>query len=313
MARARIEVMRIERELDSKHNDWLRMLELESKGMVSRQAADSAHVIFDSAQFQLAASRKNATQEEAALSQKMKLLDKTIIRSPLQGVVISIPMKVGETAVASATSVAGSSLMTIADAASMLVEAQIPEFDIGRIKLGQKVIMTARAAPNATFVGKVAKIAKSMFNESNGKNVSDNKIIRTVLVQVEFESLSKDFIAGMSCDLTLLESSQENAILIPLKAIRYDEFKSELNFISGTKRDYFVWLKHNGRAQKQRVELGFANEEKQEVRKGLSEGMLVVSGSPGMLESIREGDVLHEPNLAVDRLDDSSVFHTFYR
>ena len=98
-----------------------------------------------------------------------------------------------------------------------------------------------------------------------------------------------------------------------MKAIRYDEFKSELNFISGTKRDYFVWLKHNGRAQKQRVELGFANEEKQEVRKGLSEGMLVVSGSPGMLESIREGDVLHEPNLAVDRLDDSSVFHTFYR
>ncbi len=297
LARARIDVMRLERELEGKYSDWLRILELQSKGMVSKQAADLAHVTFDSARFQLEANRKNAIQEEAALSQKMKLLEKTVIRSPIRGVVIAIPMKVGETAVASATSLAGSSLMTIADAESMLVEALIPEFDIGRIKLGQKAQMTTRSAPNVTFLGKVTKIAKSMVSDSAGKGVSDNKTIRTVSVQIEFDSLSTDFIAGMSCDLSLLESSQENALLIPLKAIRYDETKSELNFVSGSKRDYFVWVAHEGKAQKKKVELGFANEEKQEVRKGLTEGMLVVSSPPGILDAMREGDDVHEPSV----------------
>lgn len=289
VARGEIEIRRSRRDVEQKLIEWTRQNELISKGMVSRQALDSAQAALDGAKFQLETSEKNALQNVAALLQKQKLLEKTIVRSPIRGVVIAIPIKVGETAVASAVSLAGSSLMTIADPNSMVVEAQIAEFDIARIKLGQLATMTTRAVPDESFKGKVIRIARSVSNDS--KSTSDNKSVRTVAVQIELDGSHSQFVSGMSCDLALVEAVQENALLIPLVALRIDDSGSD-GFDRAKKRDYYVWVLKNGRTIKNKIEIGFADEHRQEVRKGLKLGDEIISGPAAYLELLRDGEAL---------------------
>ncbi len=291
VARGDIEIRRAKNDVEQRQTEWLRQNELTARGMVSKQALDLALNALDNAKFQLESNEKNALQNVAALLQKQKLLEKTIIRSPIQGVVIAIPIKVGETAVASAVSLAGSSLMTIADPSSMVVEAQIAEFDIARIKLGQLAAMTTRAVPNETFTGKVTRIARSVSNDS--KTPSDNKTVRTVAVQIELATSHPQFVSGMSCDLSLIEGAQAKALLIPLTALRVDEISAD-NFSGVKRRDYYVWQVKNGRVVKQMLEIGYADEHRQEVRKGLALGDEVFSGPAAFLEKLRDGQALPE-------------------
>jgi HlyD family secretion protein len=291
VARGDIEIRRAKNDVEQRQTEWQRQNELTARGMVSKQALDIALNALDNAKFQLESNEKNALQNVAALLQKQKLLEKTIIRSPIQGVVIAIPIKVGETAVASAVSLAGSSLMTIADPSSMVVEAQIAEFDIARIKLGQLAAMTTRAVPNETFTGKVMHIARSVSNDS--KTASDNKTVRTVAVQIELANSHPQFVSGMSCDLSLIEGAQAKTLLIPLTALRVDEINTD-SFSGAKRRDYYVWQVKNGRVVKQMLEIGYADEHRQEVRKGLALGDEIISGPTALLEKLREGQALPE-------------------
>lgn len=291
VARGNIDIRRAQSELAQKRTEWERQSELIQRGMVSKQAVDFAQAALDNAKYQLESNEKNALQNVAALLQRQKLLEKTIIRSPIKGVVIAMPIKIGETAVASATGMAGSSLMTIADPNSMVVEVQIAEFDIGRVKLGQKAMMSTRAIPNEKFIGKVARIARSMSNDLTKPGAVDNKALRTVAVQIELEASHPLFISGMSCDLSLIEASQENTLLIPLTALRIDEVETDKFFKSKT-RDAYVWQLKSGRTVKTRIELGYADEHKQEVRKGLNAGDEIISGPAALLEKLREGEAL---------------------
>jgi len=291
VARGDIEIRRAQREVEQKRTEWERQNELMARGMVSKQALDLALNALDNAKFQLESNEKNALQNVAALLQKQKLLEKTIIRSPIQGVVIAIPIKIGETAVASAVSLAGSSLMTIADPSSMVVEAQIAEFDIARIKLGQLATMTTRAVPNETFTGKVTRIARSVSTDN--KVPSDNKTVRTVAVQIELANSHPQFVSGMSCDLSLIEGAQAKALLIPLTALRVDETSTD-NLSGAKRRDYYVWQVSKGHVVKKMLEIGYADEHKQEVRKGLVLGDEIISGPAAFLEKLRDGQVLSE-------------------
>lgn len=291
LARSKIDVRRLERELQSKRTEWQRQSELVARGMISKQAADLAQAAADSAQFLLEAGQKSAIQDAAQLTQRQKLLEKTVIRSPIDGVVINIPIKVGETAVASAQGMAGSSLMDVADPSTMVVEAAIAEFDIGRIKLGQRAVMTTRAAPNQAFAGKVVRIARSMA-QNNGRPEADNRSIRTVPVQVELEQVSPTFIAGMSAELSFLEAGQDSALLIPIAAVQVQEdhpFTSMETLANGARRQYFVWQVVDGKAARRPVELSVSDEHRQEVSKGLKLGDQVVAGPAHLLATLKEG------------------------
>jgi HlyD family secretion protein len=306
LARSKIDVKRFARESQSRQQEWERNQGLIAQGMISRQADDLAHAAFDNAQYQLEASQKNAIQDAAVLTQRQKLLEKMRIVSPIKGVVISIPIKVGETAVASAVSLAGSDLIIIADPSSMQVEAHIAEYDIERVKLGQHALVTANAARNQVFKGRVARIARSMSQDGGGRGGQGgaDANIRTVAVQIELETVSPNFIAGMSCELSLSEASQSNALLVPLTAIRFDEanpFSSVATLAFGAKRDYFVWQVVAGKAAKRSVKLGFADEQRQEIRHGLKQGDQVVSGPPALLATLKEGDAVANSSTATGK------------
>lgn len=293
LARSQIEIARLERDLQAKQRDLQRAVELAKQGMVSREKVESAEVAADSARFLVEAGRKAAQQDEAVLVQRQRMLERTVIRSPISGTVVAIPIKMGETAVASAQSVAGSELIHIADTSNMRVEAQVSENDLARVRVGQAVQVMLPAIPNQVFVGKVAQKARGISaGAESGRASGKERGARAVPVLIALEVGHDQFIAGLTCDLQFQEGGAEGALLIPLTALRYEDeqlLSSMDAMMFGARRQPYVWALSEGKARKRKLVLGVADQQFQEVQSGLKLGESVISGPPALLTKLSEG------------------------
>ena len=281
-----IEWERTKTESDMRQREARRQKELLEAGMVRADAYESYRQTAEAAALRADYAQKAILLAKAVVAQRLKALDKTEIRSPIDGIVIASPIKVGETAIASSVNLAGSSLMTVADPNSIMVETQIAEFDIGRIRLNQTANITTRAIPNEVFTGKISSIAR--VTSGDGKTGADAKSLKTVAVQIMLDRSHPEFISGMSCDVALTEAVQKNAVVIPLTALGVESDASVVQF-DQQKRSYYVWQVKNRQAVKVPLELGYADEFRQEVRKGLKAGDEIITGPAAYLETLKDG------------------------
>ena len=108
---------------------------------------------------------------QAELTQSQQNLSKTVIVSPLDGMITSLPVKVGETVI-TGTNIAGSTLMDIADPSEVLADVQVDEADIANVKLGEDANIDAVSFPDRTLHGKVQFVASSVTDTSNSTTAS---------------------------------------------------------------------------------------------------------------------------------------------
>ena len=111
------------------------------------------------AEVDLRTSREALSQAQAQLSQAQEQLAKTEIRSPLDGKVTAIYVKVGQTAVPSFSGIAGSTLVDVADTTSIDAEINVDETDIARVKVGADARVVPAAFPDKVLHGKVDQVA----------------------------------------------------------------------------------------------------------------------------------------------------------
>jgi HlyD family secretion protein len=293
LAQSRIDIARLEQEYLGKQRDLARSRELQLQGMVSRERIDAAEVASKSAGFLLDASRKTAEQDEAALQQKNRMLDRTVIRSPMRGTVVSLSIKPGETAVASAQGLAGSELMQIANLDGMVAQASVAEYDLARVRLGQEVTVSVPAIPEQTYRGKVLRISQEMTNSVDpSKTNSKDRAYKSVPVLVLMEASDRRFIAGLSCDLQFHEAGRLGALVVPISAIRFDDDSSLNAMMFGGRREPYVWILSQGQVNKRKIVLGVADEQRQEVHNGLKAGEVIVAGPAALLAKLTEGKVI---------------------
>ena len=143
--------------------------------------------------FDLKSSRERLAQAQAQLEQVNDQLSKTRIVSPIDGVVTSLDIKVGETAIASSTNIPGSSLMTIANPQSIYTEVLVDEADIANLAVGQRTEIVAIAYPDEPIHGIVRYIANTAKTEPNRQGLSF-----TVEIDI-LESGGVVLRPGMSC------------------------------------------------------------------------------------------------------------------
>jgi multidrug efflux pump subunit AcrA (membrane-fusion protein) len=127
----RINIEQQQLNLANQENQLKRKTELHRMKMIADVQIDDARYAVDAARIELRNSRSRLEQVEAILKQSNERLAKTNIKSPISGTITTIDIKVGETAVASQASIAGSSLMTIANTSTMITEVNVDEGDIG--------------------------------------------------------------------------------------------------------------------------------------------------------------------------------------
>ncbi len=200
---AEAQVERAKAQVNQAQRDLNRIKELYSKNLVSQADYDQALTNYETALAQL----KSA---EAQLERARVNLKYSTIYSPIDGIVISRNVDVGQTV---AASLQAPTLFTIAnDLRKMRVEANVDESDIGKVKPGQIVFFTVDAYPEETFTGRVAQVRLQPINIQNVINY-------TVIIDVENTQLKLR--PGMTANVRILIDKRENVLRIPNQALRF--------------------------------------------------------------------------------------------
>ena len=165
---------------------------------------------YDQAEATLAQAQASLQVREANLSKVQVDLEKTTIFSPMDGVVISRAVDVGQTVAASLNA---PTLFTLAqDLRKMRIEAQISEADVGDVEEGQTVKFTVDAYPARSFTGVVSQV--------RFEPVTNQGVVNYVAI-VDVENGDLKLRPGMTANATVVTARRENALRLPNAALRF--------------------------------------------------------------------------------------------
>src|ERR671922_116300 len=185
------------------------------KASEAQLEAASGQLKSASAQQRLAAAQEIAAaaqvdQAKAALQAAELDLEHTTIRAPVNGIVVSRSVDVGQTV---AASLQAPVLFLIAqDLTQMQVDTNVSEADIGRVRVGQRVTFTVDAYPNITFTGKVIQVR-------NAPITVQNVVTYDAVVQVANPELKLK--PGMTANVSFLIAERSNVLKVPNAALRF--------------------------------------------------------------------------------------------
>jgi HlyD family secretion protein len=197
--------------------DYVRNQELVKEGIVSAQQFDLAKASADTnnaavvaAQAQVKQAAAQVNLKAAAVQVAKTNLDHTIIRSPIDGIVVARNVDVGQTV---AASLQAPTLFNIAqDLTKMQVDTQTDESDVGNIKVGQESTFTVDAYPNQTFRGKVVQIR---LNPTTVQNVVTYDTV------IAFDNPQMKLFPGMTAYVNIPVATAQNVLEVPNTALRF--------------------------------------------------------------------------------------------
>lgn len=263
-----------------------RQQQLYKQHLVDANSFDNLKNQLDLADTELQARQQALDIAQAQLIQSQQSLNKTVITSPLDGMVTSLPVKVGETVI-TGTNIAGSTLMDIADPSEVLADVQVDEADIANVKLGEDANIDAVSFPDRTLHGKVQFVASSVTDTSNSLTASASQG-RTFEVKIAISDKDIGVLKpGMSARAEIFTQSTPDTLAVPVQAILYDNDpgSKSLEPTSGA----YVYLVEDGKAKKTPVTTGVSSDTFQAVTSGLKKGDTVVSGSYQTLHHLADG------------------------
>lgn len=257
-----------------------RFMDLREKGYISQMEVDSmqrdhdvAKATYESAlsgREQLIARAEEIKAQEAAVREAKNYLllarliyDYSFVSSPLSGVVTSVPVKIGDTAVK------GTLMASVVSTDALYIEAFIDEADIAKVSKGQRVHVSMDAYPDRIFEGEVYMISPIVLG---GKQEA-----RTFEVRVKFKEKGITIKPGMSADVEIMVDSVKDKLVVPSQAIIER---------SGGK---FVFVKRGSIARLTPVKTGLYNWNLTEIVSGLKEGDIVATNpdTPGLEDGAR--------------------------
>ncbi len=209
-ARAQAALRREEREMERRRRlrkeGHLSQADLDTQAL----ALETARAQVKTAEAQLATAKAQVSQREAFLEQAKVDLARTIIRAPIDGIVIERTVDPGQTVAASFQT---PTLFRIAeDLTRMQVEAAVDEADISEVRLGQTAEFTVDAYPEETFRGRVVQIRKSPRTEQN---------VVTYTVIISAANPQEKLLPGMTATVAILTAERRNVLRAPVAAMRF--------------------------------------------------------------------------------------------
>lgn len=280
-ANVRMQEIAIERQqvlLSNLERQVERQRELFKRGLLDQNAFEAAENELALARVDLRTREEALAQARAALAQAQDNLDRTQIRSPIDGVVIMLDVEPGEAVIAGTTNIPGTTLAIIADPSAVLAEVQVDETDIAAVTLGQKAAIFAAAFPDTALEAVVEHIAASAQQATGQQNLSFQVKIR--LLQPEQVALRP----GMSCRAEIYTESSENALAVPLQAVLYEAAEE------GEDEQPYLFVVEDGKAVKRKVKTGLSSDSHLEIVEGVEAGERVVIGPFRTLRSLADGE-----------------------
>ncbi len=207
---AEADVERLEVQLSDAETKLNRATELAARQLIATSDLEAAQLTRRTTEAQIKSAAAQVTQARATLAQSQVNLQKTVITSPIDGIVISRAVDVGQTV---AASLQAPTLFTIAaDLKEMQLKASIDESDLGNIKEGQPVTFRVDAYPNDVFRGTVRQVRLNPVLVSNV--VTYAAIVSAPNAQLKLKP-------GMTATLTVEVTRRDNVLRVPNAALRF--------------------------------------------------------------------------------------------
>jgi HlyD family secretion protein len=269
---------------------WRRYQQLRESGVVDANTFDELRSQRDQSKVELSSSMQMSLQTEAQLRQAREQLAKTELRAPINGRVTQLTIKIGETAVPSVTSIAGSDLLIIADTSNMYAEVNVNETDVARVVPGQEAKIVPAAFPDRSWTGVVETVAVSP-RQIAGQG-------KTYPVKIRLKPTSDlQFHTGMSCRAEIVTRGTDNteSVAVPVQAVHYEEAEERDQPAKAS-----VFVVDGNRVKQRPVETATADDSFIAITKGLDAGARIVTGSARTLRFLRDGDRVKQAETVED-------------
>ncbi len=255
-------------------NTYERASQMSKDGVVSRQALDDAQQKYLSASntrdksvaqisvddAKLRQAQSQVAQAQASLKQLQEQLSYTNITSPMDGVVLSRDVELGDAV--SSILVLGSTatlVMTLGDTRQVYVQGKVDEADIGKVYLGQPARIKVESFKDKTFLGKVTRIAPLGVEKDN---------VTTFEVRVSIDNPGGELKANMTANAEILLDEHKGVLTLPEQAVLYDKDRGASVEIPDAKQK-------SGK-RKVPIQAGISNGTRTEVLAGLKPGDTVI-------------------------------------
>ncbi len=248
--------------------------ELFAQNFIAKSDLDTAETNVLSSQAQQKVTEAQVEQAQAALKIAETNLQYTNILSPVNGMVISRSVDVGQTVAASFQT---PTLFSIAqDLTKMQINTNVDEADIGNVRVGQEVSFTVDAYPDIIFAGKVSEVR-------NAPTTVSNVVTYDVVIQVSNPQLKLK--PGMTANVSITIETRPEVLRIPNAALRFkpsdgkivDEGAQDKRGMKGMKGTK-VWILENGKPKPVKVTVGLSDGNYTEITAGeIKEGQDIVT------------------------------------
>ena len=210
LVRSEAEVERLRVQVDDAQTKLTRARSLAERKLIPATELETAEVNLRAAQAQLQSAQAQVTQSRAALNQAQVNLQHTVIETPIDGIVISRNVDVGQTVAASMQ--APTLFVIAADLTKMKVNANIDEADVGRIRPGQHVLFRVDAYPASEFDGTVSQIRLQPTTVQN---------VVTYATVIDVPNNDLRLKPGMTANVQIQIATRNNVLRVPNTALRF--------------------------------------------------------------------------------------------
>ena len=246
-------IERAKLELGKAERDYKRAEQLLTEKLIAQEVYDDAKTTFD-----LAKNSLERSQREMAILEER--LTKTVVRAPFHCTVLTRPVSIGQAVSGSGGFNSGTEVLTIADLNSMIINAQVNQADVPRLKPGEKVEVAVEAVPGLRVTGTIERIAPQATIKNNLKGFAARIVLKNVDPRVR---------PGMTANVKIPVASAENVTAVPLSAV-YTEKNPDTSIV-----ERFVYVQQGEAFEKRNVKVGVSDFFYAEIQEGLTEGEVV--------------------------------------
>jgi HlyD family secretion protein len=287
------DLIQAEARLQRDKSAYDRQQKLYEEQLISKDTLESFKVQYDVTQAQVNSIRFQIKQAEANLKSTLDNLNKTVFNSPINGMITSLKVEEGETAIIGTMNNPGTVLMTIADLSIMEVEVEVDETDVVGVKLGQEANVRVDAFPETVFKGKVTEIGSSALQKVTGGTTTQEA--KDFKVVVTLENPSQRLKPGLSASADIITAKKQGVLAVPISSLVLRDKPAAAGAADkpdAKKEEEGVYVVEGGRVKFVPVEKGISGGMNIEITSGLKESQDIVTGPYAALRELKDGTLI---------------------
>lgn len=273
--------------------DLERNVTLRQREVVSEEELRNTRLNVDIARAKKKSAEETLAQYRANLRKAAHDLKQVRITADISGVITALNVEEGENAIMGTLNNPGTVLLTVADLSEIEAEVEVDETEVVLVHIGQEAVITLDAYPDSSFAGVITEVGNSAIRTQVGLGQSsvDFKVVITLTDRIPGVR------PGLSASAKIRVAEASDALSIPIQCLtvrKRSDFGDEEDAAVGDDEHVEevegVFVVESGAAVYRPVTIGIAGSSYFEVKSGLEEGAVVVSGPFKSINELRDGD-----------------------